>query len=156
MNFSSNISRLFFDTNIYILGSQDPDSFEAIILRAIGFYETEEREIEAEIIFSDALIDQIRRVGKYLWGKDRAGFILGTIWSNLNIHYVVPDLQWYEQLQELKINKNIPTEDILIYLTAKYGKADRFVSGNRELISAIADFPSLTPEDFVRQYILSL
>ena len=32
MNLPSNISRLFFDTNIYILGVQNLDSFEAKIL----------------------------------------------------------------------------------------------------------------------------
>ncbi|CCQ70054.1 hypothetical protein CWATWH0402_3964 [Crocosphaera watsonii WH 0402] len=50
-------------------------------------------------------------------------------------------------------SKIIPTEDIEIYLSAKYGQADCFVSGNRELLKAIADFECLTIDDFINKYL---
>lgn len=53
----------------------------------------------------------------------------------------------------ISISKIIPSEDIYIFLTANYGNADCFVSGNRELIQAIADFECLTPSDFVNKYL---
>jgi hypothetical protein len=128
------------DTNVYIIGTQNPASDEATILRAIGYYGQEYLQIEAEIILSPELIDQIRRVGKYLWNKDKAGFVLGIIWSRLNIYYVSPNTQWNNLLKEIIKAGTIPTEDIEIFLTAFLGDADCFISSNRELIKAIASF----------------
>ncbi|WP_205127580.1 hypothetical protein [Okeania hirsuta] len=96
-----------------IIGIQEVNSDEAKILESIGYYEKQYAQIEAEIILSPELIDQIWRVqieaeiilspelidqiwrvGKYLWNKDKAGLVLGLIWSNLNIFYVTPDAEW--------------------------------------------------------------
>ncbi|MGD1701414.1 hypothetical protein [Dapis sp. BLCC M229] len=107
----------------------------------------------AEIILSPELIDQIRRVGKYLWNKDKAGLVLGLIWSNLNIFYVTPDAEWRNLSKEINSTGNIPTEDIEVFLTAKFGSTDCFVSSNRKLIKAIADFECLTPDAFIKKYL---
>jgi hypothetical protein len=63
----STLKRICLDTNVYIIGTQDPDSDEAKILRAIGYYGKKHLQLEAEIVLSPELIDQIRRVGKYLF-----------------------------------------------------------------------------------------
>lgn len=147
------LNRLFLDTNIYIIGTQDINSDEAKILTAIGYYGKQDRKLESQIIFSAELIDQIRRVGKYLWNKDQAGLVLSLIFTRLDIHYVTPNQEWYQLLTKIRIKGNIPLEDIEIFLTAKYGKANCFISGNRELIKAIADFECLTPESFVKKYL---
>jgi predicted nucleic acid-binding protein len=151
----SDLKRICLDTNVYIIGTQDPDSDEAQILRAIGYYGKEQIQLEAEIILSPELIDQVRRVGKYLWNKDKAGFVLGIIWSRLNIYYVTPNEQWRNLLQEIINAGNIPTEDIEVFLTALLGDADCFISSNRELIKAIANFECLTPHDFLTKYLKS-
>lgn len=39
----------------------------------------------------------------------------------------------------INLSEEIPTEDIDIFLTAKFGLADCFVSANRKLLKAIAD-----------------
>lgn len=52
-----------------------------------------------------------------------------------------------------EITGNIPTEDIEVFLTAKFGLTDCFVSSNRELIKAIADFECLTPDVFIKKYL---
>lgn len=148
-----NLKRLCLDTNIYVLGVQETDSEEYQILSAIGFYGDKKRLIDAEIVLSAELIDQIRRVVKYLSGKDDAGLVLGQLWANLNIYYVTPDEKWRTLLEEITALKNIPTEDIEIFLTASLGNTDCFVSGNRELVRAIADFECLTPAEFVKKYI---
>ena len=57
------------------------------------------------------------------------------------------------EANQLLVGKSIPSEDIYIYLTAKYGRADYFISSNRELIKSIADFECLTPETFVDKYL---
>lgn len=145
--------RLCLDTNIYILGIQETESQERKILEVIGFFDKKDININAQIILSAELIDQIRRVGKYLYGKDKAGIILGQFWSQLNTYYVIHDNQWFTLFEDIKINSNIPTEDIEIFLTAKLGKADCFVSGNRELLNAIADFECLTPDNFINKYL---
>lgn len=147
------LQRICLDTNVYIIGTQAPDSDEAKILKAIGYYGQENLKFEAEIILSPELIDQIRRVGKYLWNKDKAGLVLGVIWSGLNIYYVSPDTQWHNGLQEIVKAGTIPNEDIEVFLTAYLGKADCFISSNRELIKAIANFECLTPHDFVTKYL---
>jgi predicted nucleic acid-binding protein len=59
-----------------------------------------------------------------------------------------------EKLASLN-SKIIPSEDIEIFLTAKLGKADCFVSDNRELLQAIADFECLTPNNFRQKYLTS-
>lgn len=147
------LKRICLDTNVYIIGTQDPNSDEAKILRAIGYYGKEYLQIETEIILSPELIDQIRRVGKYLWNKDLAGFVLGIIWSRLNIYYVTPDEQWRNLLEELVSFGTIPNEDIEVFLTAFLGDTDCFISSNRELIKAIAYFECLTPQDFLDKYL---
>jgi predicted nucleic acid-binding protein len=53
----------------------------------------------------------------------------------------------------LLVNQLIPREDIYIYLTAKYGQADCFISGNRELIKTIADFECITADNFIKKYL---
>jgi hypothetical protein len=133
----SDLKRICLDTNVYIIGTQDPDSDEARILRAIGYYGKEHLQLKAEIVLSPELIDQIRRVGKYLWNKDKAGFVLGIIWSRLNIYYVTPNAQWRNLLEEIINTGTIPTEDIEVFLTAFLGDVDCFISSNRELIKAI-------------------
>ena len=149
----SALKRICLDTNVYIIGTQDPNSDEAKILRAIGYYGKEQIQLETEIILSPELIDQIRRVGKYLWNKDRSGFVLGIIWSRLNIYYVTPNKQWHNLLEKLVSAGNIPNEDIEVFLTAFLGNTDCFISSNRELIKAIADFECLTPQGFLARYL---
>lgn len=147
----SALKRICLDTNVYIIGTQDPNSDEAKILRAIGYYGKEQIQLETEIILSPELIDlgmrstaspalsrrgtvdQVRRVGKYLWNKDRSGFVLGIIWSRLNIYYVTPNKQWHNLLEKLVSAGNIPNEDIEVFLTAFLGNTDCFISSNREL-----------------------
>lgn len=149
----STLKRICLDTNVYIIGTQDPNSYEAQILRAIGYYGKEQIQLETEIILSPELIDQIRRVGKYLWNKDRSGFVLGIIWSRLNIYYVAPDEQWRNLLEELVSSGTIPNEDLEVFLTAFLGNTNCFISSNRELIQAIANFECLTPQGFVNKYL---
>jgi len=150
---SLEIQRLCLDTNIYIIGTQETHSLEAKILSAIGYYDDTPIQIRAEIVLSDEIVDQIRRVGKYLWNKDKAGFVIGLIWSRLNIHYVNYSQEWNQELEKILTNGTIPNEDIEVYLTAKLGNSDCFVSSNRELIKAIATFECLTPREFINQYL---
>jgi hypothetical protein len=147
-----NLRRLCLDTNIYIIGIQDANSSEAQILKAIGYFGKEDTKITAEIILSHEVIDQVRRVGKYLWNKDKAGFAIGLIWSRLNFHYVDIDSRWRELSSKIVSEGIIPTEDVEIYLTAKLGLCDCFISSNRDLIKSIADFECLTPKEFINKY----
>ena len=149
------MQRIFLDTNVYILGQLNPASNEELILKWVGFYDSDLRS-QIQVIISEELIKQILRVCKRVRNKDWGSKIVDRIWKNLNYVLVPKTEELQAEADLLLTNKLIPSEDILIYLSAKYGKADRFVSGNRELISAIADFPCLTSEDFVRQYISTL
>jgi predicted nucleic acid-binding protein len=65
--------RIFLDTNVFILGAANPDEPEGIILRWAGF---ETGNSEVEVVMSDEVLDQIRRVGRRLRGKDWAGELL--------------------------------------------------------------------------------
>ncbi len=75
---SASLQRIFLDTNIFILGDADKQSPESIILEAFG-YRGKPPQLTAEIIFSNELIDQIRRVSKYLYGKQQAGQVIGNL-----------------------------------------------------------------------------
>ncbi len=148
----SSLKRLFLDTNVFIIGDAIKTSPESLILEALG-YRNKSPILDCEIIFSDELLDQIRRVSKYLYGKDQAGQLISNIWRWLDIFYVSSTTDWSEEKLSLIDSKIIPTEDIEIYLSAKYGEADCFVSGNRELLKAIADFECLTIDDFINKYL---
>ena len=104
---------------------------------------------------SDEVLDQIRRVGRRVAGKDWAGDLLSRIWRNLKLAYVIVTT---EEIAELtNAQPIIPREDLMVYLTARNGAAEWFVSYNHELIAALAstqqDFESAKPEGFVRLYL---
>ncbi|NBD33180.1 MAG: hypothetical protein GVY17_09505 [Cyanobacteria bacterium] len=146
------LRRIFLDTNIFIIGDADQASSESLILEALG-YRNKSPVLAAEVIFSDELVDQIRRVSKYLYGKEQAGQILANLWYWLDIFYIPSTVNWEQDVSELIDSCIIPSEDMEIYLSAKYGQADCFVSGNRKLLTAIAEFECLTPEQFIQKYL---
>lgn len=150
----TSLRRIFLDTNIFIIGDADKRSSESIILEALG-YRNKPATLTAEVILSEELVDQIRRVSKYLYGKDQAGAIISNIWQWFNIHYLPATVNWQDEKLALIDSKIIPSEDIEIYLSAKYGQAECFVSGNRKLIQAIADFECLTADKFISKYLSS-
>lgn len=149
---SSFPKRIFFDTNVFIIGAAMVESPEATILDWAGFAGSPTMPVE--IIVSDVLIEQILRVARRIRGKDWAGEIVSRIWQGMNIRYVLLNQEDIARLIQTRI---IPREDVEIYLTAKVGEADCFVSANRELIRIIAekqgDFECLDPEGFVDQYL---
>jgi predicted nucleic acid-binding protein len=144
--------RVFLDTNVFVIGAAFPESSERAILSWAGYGKDEQGPVE--IIVSEELFEQIRRVSKRVGSKDWAGQILGRIWQDLRLRYVLLDP---EDLRSIESTGVIPREDIGIYLTAREGRAECFVSTNRELITSLAkitgEFESLTPEEFVRQYL---
>ncbi|MEB3310131.1 MAG: PIN domain-containing protein [Snowella sp.] len=142
--------KLFLDTNVYIIGQQIPDSPEDKILQWISYYGT---KANTQTIISQELINQILRVGKRLQGKDWAAKIITKIWLNLDCLFVPETEQLLTEAKQILANKTIPREDIFIYLTAKYGEADSFISSNRELIRQIADFECLNSENFIQKYL---
>ena len=69
--------RIFFDTNVYIIGVADSASAEREILVWAGFEERKEKSVE--VIVSEELFDQILRVAKRLQNKDWGGQIVASI-----------------------------------------------------------------------------
>lgn len=86
--------------------------------------------------------------------KDWAGKIINDIWATLNPELVtiVP-----AEFLQLQASGDLPSEDIGVYLTARTGKVNCFVSANYKLIAALVaqtqEFEFLTPEEFVSRYI---
>ena len=143
---------VFFDTNVYIIGMADPDSYERQVLKWAGFEQRESGSVE--VVVSQELFEQISRVAKRLRNKDWGSQLIGRIWQNFNICYVLLDAKEWARVETLGV---IPREDVGVYLTAKKGKAQCFVSANHELIRTLVDrtgeFECFTPEDFVAKYI---
>jgi hypothetical protein len=104
---------------------------------------------------SNEVLDQIRRVGRRLSGKDWAGELLSRIWRNLRLVHATVTTQEIAELADAQ--PIIPREDLIVYLTARNGAAECFISHNHELINALAStqpgFESARPEDFVRLYL---
>lgn len=144
--------RVFLDTNIYIIGAAHPESPERAILSWAGFGEDEPGPVE--IIVSEELFEQIRRVSKRVGSKDWAGQVLGRIWQDLRLCYVILDT---DDLRVIEATGAIPREDTGIYLTAREGNAECFVSTNHKLIAVLVkmtgEFECLTPDEFVRMYL---
>jgi predicted nucleic acid-binding protein len=143
--------RLFLDTNIYIIGVADENSYERKILEAVGFLDSS----SVEIIVSEELLDQILRVSKRLENKDWGSQIVAQIWQNLQVIYVNFTSQEWLKTEELGL---IPREDIGVYLTASKGETQCFVSSNHKLIRCLVqetkEFECLTPQEFVHKYLL--
>ncbi|MEC4893432.1 MAG: hypothetical protein SAL07_09810 [Oscillatoria sp. PMC 1051.18] len=148
----SSLDCVFLDTNIYIIDAAKPNSYEREILNWLGFEGKEKKSVK--VVISEELIEQILRVAKRLQNKDWGSKLIGLIWHNLNIYYVLLNPEEFVRLEKLG---KIPREDIGVYLTAKEGKAECFVSANHKLIRALAtetgDFDCFTPEDFVAKYL---
>lgn len=144
--------RIFFDTNVYIIGVADSASAEREILVWAGFEERKEKSVE--VIVSEELFDQILRVAKRLQNKDWGGQIVASIWQNFNIFNVYLEAEDLANMEALGV---IPREDVGVYLTASKGKAQCFVSANhkliRSLVSETNEFECLTPENFAKKYL---
>lgn len=119
-------ARLFLDTNVFIIVAALSESAEAKILHWAGYAQPEPGPVE--IVVSGELFEQILRVGRRLQNKDWGSQIVGRIWNDLSCVFVTLPENEYADLG----NPNIPREDIGIYLTALNGKAECFVSSNRE------------------------
>ena len=146
---------IFLDTNVYLIGAVDLNSNEGQILQWLG-WETQGND-GIEVVISDELIDQISRVAKRLKNKDWAGEIIGRIWQKLKVCYVQIDDFAQAKMESEGV---IPREDIGVYLTAKAGQSQCFVSANHKLIRILAqetgEFECLTPFEFVSKYQLDI
>ena len=76
------------------------------------------------------------------------------IWQNLKIYYVQIDDSELAKMETLEI---IPREDVGVYLTAKVGQFQCFVSSNHKSIKILAqqtgEFECLSPSAFVNKYL---
>jgi predicted nucleic acid-binding protein len=144
--------RIFLDTNIYIIGQLKPLSPAEQLLKWLGYYTTNNQS-QIKVIISQELINQILRVGKRLQGKDWAAKTVAQIWQNLNCLFIPETDEMKTEASKMIAEKLVPSEDVFIYLTAKYGEVDIFVSENRELIKVIASFECLTSEEFIDKYL---
>ena len=145
---------IFLDTNVYLIGAVDLDSAEGQILQRLGWeFQGDSR---CEVVVSEELIDQISRVAKRLKNKDWGGEIIGRIWQKLKVRYIQID---DSALATIEAQGIIPREDVGVYLTAKEGQAQCFVSANYKLIRVLAqqtgEFECLTPSEFVSKYLNS-
>lgn len=108
------------------------------------------------VILSEALIEQITRVARRLQHKDWAGEILAALWQSMNVRFVVLDPN---EVQKLEEQGDIPREDLPVFLSAKTGAADWFVSANHKLIHGLAErtgeFLCFTPKEFVAEVIVN-
>jgi hypothetical protein len=101
---------VFLDTNVYIIGLADPQSPECQILQWAGLGQKAPGPVE--IVVSQELFAQISRVAKRLQNKDWGGELLGQIWQNLRVCYVLLDAQELSRLEGLGV---IPREDVGVY-----------------------------------------
>lgn len=142
---------IFLDTNIYILGALDLASDENKILSLLINDGNSDRQ--TRVIFSQELIDQILRVGKRLQNKDWSSGLLTRLWQQLQVDFIFVEDQDIQAIADAGV---IPREDAGIYLTAKQGKAQCFVSRNYKLIRALVEqteeFECLTPIEFLQKY----
>ncbi len=141
---------IFFDTNIYIFAALDINSEESKILSLL---ETDSNR-QTKVIFSQELIDQILRVGKRLQNKDWSSSLLARLWQQLPIDFIFVDDQDIQVIVDAGV---IPREDAGVYLTARQGKVECFVSRNYKLIRALVEqteeFECLTPSEFLQKYL---
>ncbi|GBF81511.1 hypothetical protein [Aphanothece sacrum] len=145
-------SLIFLDTNVYLIGVIEPESSEWIILRWLGWEVPNSYAVR--VIISEELIDQIARVAKRLKNKDLSGEIISRIWQNLKVDHVQLDDSELAKIEAVAV---IPREDVGVYLTAKVGQAQSFISANHKLIKVLVketrEFDCFTPSEFVSRYL---
>ncbi|VXD24010.1 conserved hypothetical protein [Planktothrix serta PCC 8927] len=143
---------IFLDTNVYLIGAVELDSPEGLIIKWLGWEAQNDNPVA--VIISEELIDQISRVAKRLKNKDWGGELIGRIWQNLKVFYVQIDDVELAKIEDLGV---IPREDVGVYLTAKMGQCQCFISANHKLIKVLAqqtgEFECLTPSGFVSKYL---
>jgi predicted nucleic acid-binding protein len=135
---------------VYINGVLIEQSPEATILDWLATAKSEDEKIV--VVISSELIAQISRVARRIRNKDWSGEILSALW-NLNVTFIKIEPEDLATLSPIAI----PREDIEIYIAAKLGGAQCFISSNRELVRAIVEktkeFECLTPIEFVKKYL---
>jgi predicted nucleic acid-binding protein len=145
-------TRVFLDTNVYIIGAAFEYTDEAKILHWLGY--GEEITPFVEVIVSQDLFQQILRVGRRVKNKDWGAKIVGRLWNDLNLVYV---LVQQEDVEEVFRKGEIPREDITVYLAARNGQAQCFISSNHVLIRALCqqtgEFECLKPQAFAKKYL---
>jgi predicted nucleic acid-binding protein len=143
-------SRLFLDTNVFILGYLYPQGTEGRLLSTL-------RDLSSvTLVISNELIEEILRVARRVKSKDWAGYLVDRIWRDYTIEYVsISDEEKRHVLSSS--SAPIPREDLGVYLTAVRGRVDCLISANRELIRQAAArqglFECLTPEAFLDKYV---
>ncbi|MEZ4705643.1 MAG: PIN domain-containing protein [Caldilineaceae bacterium] len=146
------MKRVFLDTNVFIIGAADAESPEAAILDWAGFGLSQSAAVE--VVLSEALLNQITRVARRVQHKDWAGQILAQILRGMNLHFVVLDESAIRALVEEGV---VPREDVEMYLTARDGRVDCFISANHKLVRALAEytgaFVCYTPAEFVAEFL---
>jgi hypothetical protein len=141
--------RVLLDTQIYILGYTEFDVSAVEVLKILRGSQD-----EYIVLLSVELIDQIRRVGRRVGGKDWAGWILNKIWQEYRVELVALP----ERPQALMESQSfsLPSEDILIFFTGWIGRADLLVSENREFVRAAAIaqklFDCYSAQEFVDRF----
>jgi predicted nucleic acid-binding protein len=143
--------RVLADTNVFIVGflglSQQEANVESQVLRQLA----DQRRFT--LLFSNELSDQIRRVARRVGGRDWAGLLLNFIWQTFNIE-IIPTPELIEVFE--RYEGKIPSEDILIFMTAMLGQADCLVSRNHEFVRrAMAEqdaFECLEPAEFLARF----
>lgn len=141
--------RLLVDTQIFILGYAHSFQPAEEVLHLL-----KNRRDEFVLLFSEELIDQIRRVGKRVGGKDWAGLILNRVWQDFDVEVIPLPLDPLEAIRELGFV--MPAEDVAIFLTAWLGNAQIMISENREFVKEAASaqslFSCLSAEEFLALY----
>jgi predicted nucleic acid-binding protein len=140
--------RVLVDTNIVVIAYSVATSAESQVLRYLGLHRN-----ATALLLSDELQSQILRVAKRIRDKDWAGLLLSYLWNDLQVEYVV--LENAESVAET-YQERIPRKDLLVFLTAMIGRADCFISRNRQLLRAALGqdppFECLTPEEFLAKF----
>lgn len=119
--------RIFLDTNVYIVGAAMPESDEAAILAWAGFDGMGGAEVE--VVLCEALFRQIRGVARRLQNKDWAGEILMRIWRHMTARFVIVDPTDSARLAR---SGTSPREELDIFLAARGGDVELFISANHE------------------------
>lgn len=142
--------RVLFDTHIFIWGYLHSQPPSANLLQALR-----DQPEQFILLFSDELLEQLRRVGRRVGGRQWIGGILARIWQDFVIEMV--EITEDDLVVVRHEFPSVPAEDVGIFLTAYHGKADVMVSDNRKFMRAAGAsqnlFTCLTVDEFLNQYI---
>jgi putative PIN family toxin of toxin-antitoxin system len=133
--------KVVLDTNVLLSGLIVPESGPGRIIRAW-------REARLDLVVSEAMLDEIRRILAYpkirkrlRWDRDAIERFILLLRFRCTV--VVPPVKTFDRLRD--------PADAMVLATLVHSEAEALITGDSDLLALADDYPVISPAEFVRR-----